>query len=149
MNENKIGREIVDAAVKIHTALGPGLLESVYEVVLAMELEHRGFSVARQVVVPIEYKGVRFDEGFRADLVIENSVIVELKSVEQLSKVHQKQLLTYLKLKDLKLGYLVNFGAALMKDGIKRIVNGMEEDPLCAFASLRETEQNHPSEESA
>jgi len=149
MNENKIGREIVDAAVKIHTALGPGLLESVYEVVLAMELERRGFSVARQVVVPIEYQGVRFDEGFRADLIIENSVIVELKSVEQLSKVHQKQFLTYLKLKNLKLGYLVNFGAALMKDGIKRIVNGMEEDPLCVFASLREAELNLPSEENA
>ena len=138
MSENEIGKALVDAAVKIHTALGPGLLESVYEVVLAKELESRGFSVQRQVPVKIEYEGLKFDEGFRADLIIENKVLVELKSVEQLSSVHHKQLLTYLKLKKLKLGFLLNFGAALMKDGIKRIVNGLENESLGVFAPLRD-----------
>jgi len=142
MNENIIGKEVVDAAVKVHTALGPGLLESVYEVVLAKELERRGFVVVRQVAVPIEYKGMKFDEGFRADIIVEGLVILELKSVEQLSKVHHKQLFTYLKLKELRLGYLLNFGAALMKDGIKRMVNGLPEDNLGVSASLREPEQN-------
>lgn len=126
MNENAIGKEVVDAAVKLHSALGPGLLESVYEVTLARELERRGLAVERQVAVPIEYDGLVFDEGFRADIIVENQVILELKSVEQLSKVHHKQLFTYLKLKQLKLGYLLNFGAALMKDGIKRVVNGLD-----------------------
>jgi GxxExxY protein len=99
----------VDAAVKVHSALGPGLLESVYEAVLAKELERRGLSVARQVAVPIEYEGMKFDEGFRGDIIVEEKVILELKSVEQMSKVHHKQLFTYLKLKGLKLGYLLNF----------------------------------------
>src|SRR5215469_15938861 len=138
MNENVIGKEVVDAAVKVHRELGPGLLETVYEVVLARELERRGLRVERQVPVPIVYGGMRFEEGFRADLIIEGKVIVELKSVEQLSKVHRKQVLTYLKLKGLKLGFLLNFGANLMKDGIERIVHGLPEDKLCVFASLRE-----------
>ncbi len=142
MNENKIGKEVVDAAVKIHTALGPGLLESVYEAVLAKELESRGFTVTRQEAVPIEYAGFKFDEGFRADLIVENKVILELKSVEQLSKIHHKQLLTYLKLKELKLGYLLNFGASLMKDGIKRMVNGLDDSNLGVFGSSREPKQN-------
>jgi GxxExxY protein len=137
MSENEIGKVLVDAAVKIHSALGPGLLESVYEVVLAKELESRGLSVQRQVPVKIEYEGLKFDEGFRADLIIENKVLVELKSVEQLSSVHHKQLLTYLKLKKLKLGYLMNFGAGLMKDGIKRIVNGLDNETLGIFGPLR------------
>jgi len=147
MIENQIGKEVVDAAVKVHSALGPGLLESVYEVVLAKELERRGLSVARQVPVPIEYEYMKFEEGFRADLIVEGTVILELKSVEQLSKVHHKQLFTYLKLKQLKLGYLLNFGAALMKEGIKRIVNGLPEENLGVLASLREPNRSDQHEE--
>jgi len=127
MIENEIAKEIVDAAYKIHTTLGPGLLESVYEVALVYELEQRGLSVARQQPIPIVYESVTFDEGFRADLVVENKVIVELKSVEQIAPVHNKQLLTYLRLTDMHLGLLINFGTALIKDGIKRIVNKLKE----------------------
>ena len=129
MNENQIAKEVVDAAVKIHTKLGPGLLESVYEAVLARELERRGLRVERQVPIPIEYEGLKFDEGFRADIIVEGKVILELKSVEQLAKVHYKQLSTYLKLADKRLGLLLNFGVDLMKEGIKRIANGMEDTP--------------------
>jgi GxxExxY protein len=127
MNENQIAKEVVDAAVKVHSKLGPGLLESVYEVVLARELEARGLKVQRQVPVPIKYEGLKFDEGFRADIIVAGKVILELKSVEQLAKVHHKQLFTYLKLADKRLGLLLNFGADLMKEGIKRIVNGMDD----------------------
>jgi GxxExxY protein len=134
MQENEIGEIVVDAAVIVHSALGPGLLESVYEAVLAKELERRGLSVVRQVAVPIEYEGMKFDEGFRADIIVEGKVILELKSVEQMSKVHHKQLFTYLKLKELKLGYLLNFGSSLMKDGIKRMINGLEDENLGVFA---------------
>jgi GxxExxY protein len=130
MNENRIGKEVVDAAVRVHRELGPGLLETVYEVVLAKELERRGLRVERQVPVPIIYGGLRFEEGFRADIIVEGKVILELKSVEQVSKVHAKQVFTYLKLKGLKLGFLLNFGANLMKDGIDRIVNGLPEQSL-------------------
>jgi GxxExxY protein len=140
MNENGIGKEVVDSAVQVHRELGPGLLESVYEVVLAKELERRGLRVERQVPVPIYYGGVRFEEGFRADIIVEGKVILELKSVEQLSKVHAKQVFTYLKLKGLKLGFLLNFGANLMKDGIERIVNGLPEENLGVLASRRETQ---------
>ncbi|OQC68422.1 MAG: hypothetical protein BWX48_00024 [Verrucomicrobia bacterium ADurb.Bin006] len=139
MNENAIGKTVVDAAVKVHRELGPGLLETVYEAVLAKELESRGLHVERQVSVPIVYGGMRFEEGFRADMIVEGKVILELKSVEQLSKVHAKQLFTYLKLTGLKLGFLLNFGGGLMKDGIERVVNGLPEDDLRVFASLRET----------
>ena len=125
MRENDVGKQIVDAAVKIHQALGPGLLESVYEAVLAMELGDRGLSVKRQVPVSIKHKGLRFDEGFRADIIVEDIIILELKSVEQINKIHQKQLYTYLKLTEARLGFILNFGAALMKDGIKRMVNGL------------------------
>ena len=128
MTENQIAKEVVDAAVKIHTRLGPGLLESVYEIILARELEKRGLRVERQVAIPIDYEGARFDEGFRADIIVEGMVILELKSVEQNAKVHSKQLFTYLKLADKRLGLLLNFGAELMKDGIKRIANSMPED---------------------
>jgi GxxExxY protein len=124
LNENAIGSIIVDSAVQLHRALGPGLLESVYEVVLTRRLEKRGLEVKRQVAVPIEFEGERFDEGFRADLVVEGKVIIELKSVEKASPAHKKQLLTYLKLTGLKLGYLLNFGEALMKNGITRTING-------------------------
>ncbi len=124
MNENEIGKIIVDAAVAVHVELGPGLLESVYEVILAYELEKRGLSVNRQVSIPIEYHGIKFDEGFRADILVENKVIIELKSVESVNKAYKKQVLTYLRLTGYKLGYLLNFGEALMKDGISRIING-------------------------
>ena len=129
MNENQIAKDVVDAAVKVHAKLGPGLLESVYEAVLAREIERRGWHVERQVLIPIEYDGLRFDEGFRADILVEGKVILELKSVEQLAKVHFKQLTTYLKLADKRLGLILNFGADLMKEGIKRIANGIEDTP--------------------
>ena len=124
MNENEIGEIIVDAAVAVHRELGPGLLESVYEVILAYELKKRGLSVNRQVSIPIEYHGIKFDEGFRSDILVENKVIIELKSVESVNKAYKKQVLTYLRLTGHKLGYLLNFGEALMKDGISRIING-------------------------
>jgi len=127
MTENEIGTIVVDAAVKIHMALGPGLLESVYEVVLAHELSKRGLHVERQVPIAIEYDGIRFDEGFRADIIVGKKVVLELKSVEKVSAVHKKQIQTYLRLTDCKLGYLLNFGAALMKQGITRAVNNLEE----------------------
>ena len=124
MNENEIGKIIVNSAVTLHKELGPGLLESVYEVVLAHELEKFGLTVIRQVAIPIEYHGISFSEGFRADIIVENKVIIELKSVENINRAHKKQLLTYLRLTGYKLGYLLNFGEALMRDGIHRIING-------------------------
>ena len=110
MTENEIATQVVDAAYQIHKRLGPGLLESVYEVVLAYELKKRGLKTARQAAVPITYDSLEFEEGFRADVVVEDKVIVELKSVESVSKVHKKQLLTYLRLAVKRLGLLVNFG---------------------------------------
>ncbi len=127
MKENRIAKEIVDASFNIHLSLGPGLLESVYEVVLAHELVKRGLYVERQKAISIQYNGLVFDEGFRADIVVERLVIVELKSVENIAPVHKKQLLTYLRLTNKKLGLLINFGSALIKNGIFRIVNGLEE----------------------
>ncbi len=127
MTENYIGTVVVDAAIALHRNLGPGLLESVYEAALAQDLKIRGFKAERQVPVSFEYNGIVFDEGFRADLVVEGKVILELKSVEKVSPAHKKQVQTYLRLSGLKLGYLLNFGEALMKDGITRCVNGLEE----------------------
>ncbi len=127
MTENEIGRIVVDAAIAVHRALGPGLLESVYEVVLAHELTSRGLAVQRQVPVPIIHGNVRFDEGFRADMFVEDKVILELKSVEKATAAHKKQIQTYLRLTGRKLGYLLNFGEALMKSGITRAVNNLEE----------------------
>jgi GxxExxY protein len=124
MHENEIGSIIVDSAVDLHRNLGPGLLETVYEVTLARALERRGLVVQRQVAVPIEYQGETFSEGFRADLIVGGLVIVELKSIERVTPAHKKQLLTYLRLTGLKLGYLLNFGEALMRDGITRTING-------------------------
>ena len=124
MNENEIGRIVVDCAVRLHMALGPGLLESVYEVLLADQLQKAGLHVKRQAPVAIEFEGLKFDEGFRADMLVEDKVILELKSVESVSKAHKKQVLTYLKLTGMKLGFLLNFGEAVMKDGIYRIING-------------------------
>ena len=125
MSENEIAAVIVAASYKVHTELGPGLLESVYETVLAHELEKHGLIVNRQHVIPLAYDGMHFDEGFRADIVVENKVIVELKSVEKISPVHKKQLLTYLRLSNKKLGLLVNFGDYLIRDGITRVANGL------------------------
>ena len=127
LNENQLSKIILDAAFKVHTRTGPGLLESVYEIMLAHELRKAGLRVERQITVPIHYDELTFDEGFRADLLVEDKVIVELKSVEQLARVHSKQLLTQLRLSNRKLGLLVNFGEIHLKNGIERIVNGMLE----------------------
>ncbi|MBI4468412.1 MAG: GxxExxY protein [Acidobacteria bacterium] len=120
---NEITGEIVDAAFKLHTRLGPGLLESVYEVVLAKQLERRGLTIKRQEPVSFEFDGLSFDEGFKVDLLVEGRVVVELKSVEKLAPVHSKQLLTYLKLLNLQVGLLINFGGPTLKEGLHRIVN--------------------------
>ena len=127
MTENEISKQVVDAAYTIHVALGPGLLESVYETVMCHELRKRGLKVERQVAVPVVYDGLQFEEGFRVDIVVEGKVILELKSVEHVLPVHSKQTLTYIRLMDKRLGFLINFGAARIKDGIWRIVNGLEE----------------------
>jgi len=128
MTENEVAREVVDAAYRVHTTLGPGLLESVYELALAHELATRGLEVERQKPIQVTYQGLIFDEGFRADLVVNEMVIVELKAVEKVAPVHKKQLLTYLRLTNKKLGLLINFGAVLIKDGITRVVDGLPED---------------------
>ena len=126
MTENEVAKLVMDVAFQIHRELGPGLLENVYEVVLARKLADMGLSVELQVPVTIRFQEIVFEEGFRADLIVEQKVIVELKSVERLQPVHSKQLLTYLRLTGLRLGLLVNFGENLMKDGFKRIVNGLD-----------------------
>ena len=128
MTENEIGKQIVDSAVQIHRELGPGLLENVYETILTHELRQRGLGVERQVSIAIEHQGLKFDEGFRADVIVENKVIVELRCVEKLNNAHRKQLLTYLRLSGMRLGYLLNFSQALMKDGITRTVNRLVEE---------------------
>ncbi len=128
VNENEIARRVLDAAFKVHSAVGPGLLESVYEVILAHELRKMNHVVERQRPIRITYDGITFDEGFRADLRVDERLIVELKSVEALNAVHAKQLLTQLRLAGLKLGLLINFGEQHLKSGIKRVVNGLSED---------------------
>jgi iron complex transport system substrate-binding protein len=125
MGLDDITGAIVDAAMKIHQDLGPGLLESVYEAVLARALERRGLRIERQKIIRFEYDGMVFEEGFRTDLLVEGCVIVELKSVEKLAPVHSKQLLTYLRLMNLPVGLLINFGAATLKEGLHRIVNNL------------------------
>jgi GxxExxY protein len=127
MTENEIATQIVDAAFKLHTKIGPGLLESVYEVLLAHELSTRGLKVARQLSVPVIYEGIQFEHGYQLDLLVEDKVIVEIKSIEQVIGIHKKQLLTYLKLADKRLGLLINFNVELIKTGISRVVNGLEE----------------------
>jgi GxxExxY protein len=122
--ENAIARQIVDSAWKVHNSMGPGLLESVYEVALAHELRKRGLNVERQVPIPVVYDNIHFDEGFRADLLVERKVLVELKSVDEIHPVHFKQTLTQLKMADLKLGLLINFGDAYFKSAKERIING-------------------------
>jgi GxxExxY protein len=120
-----ISGAVVDAALRIHQALGPGLLESVYETVLAQQLKRRGFEVQRQRSVSFEFGGMQFDEGFRIDLLVDGRVVVELKSTEKLAPVHSKQLLTYLRLMNLQVGLLINFGASTLKEGLRRVVNGL------------------------
>jgi GxxExxY protein len=135
MTENEIAKQILDAAFVVHTNLGPGLLESVYEVVLAYELRKRGLTAERQKPMPILYDDIRFDEAFRSDVVVNGKVIVELKSVEALLPVHAKQLLTQLRLSGLKLGLLINFGEAHLKNGIKRVINGnLDSENLVKFS---------------
>lgn len=125
MNENELSAVIVDCCYKIHKTIGPGLLESIYEELLFYELRKRKISCARQVCMPVAYEVIRLDIGFRADIIVEGKVIVELKSVESVMPVHKKQLLTYLKLSGKKLGLLVNFNVELIKDGITRVVNDL------------------------
>ena len=117
-----IGRQVVDSAVKVHRFLGPGLLESAYEHCLAHELSVRGLQVVRQVPLPIEYDGLVLDAGYRLDLMVEDNVVVEIKSVESLLRLHEAQLLTYLKLSRRRLGYLLNFNVTPMRQGIRRMV---------------------------
>jgi GxxExxY protein len=125
MTENEIGTIIIKTAIDLHKNLGPGLLENVYEVILTRLLSKKGLSVQRQVAVPIHYEGELFDEGFRIDLFINGKVIIELKSAEKISGAHKKQLLTYMRLTNTKLGYILNFGVETMKEGIIRTVNGL------------------------
>ncbi len=123
MTENQISKEIVDAALKVHKQLGPGLLESAYEECLSFELIQRDLLVERQKALPLVYEEVKLEAGYRVDLLIEKKVIIEIKAVEGLNDVHLAQILTYLKLSDCKLGLLINFNVALIKHGIKRVVN--------------------------
>jgi len=127
VNENDLSKEIIDAAIEVHKALGPGLLESAYEICLERELIIRGLTVKRQVSLPLIYKDIRCDIGHRVDLLVENKVIIEIKSVEALNDVHIAQVLTCLKLSQCKLGLLINFNVKLLKDGLKRLVNNLDE----------------------
>jgi GxxExxY protein len=123
--ENELSAIVVDTSYQIHVELGPGLFESVYEEILCYELTQYGLSILRQHVVPVSWKGITMDHGFRADIIVENKILIEIKSVETLAPVHYKQTLSYIKLIGLKLGLLINFNEALIKNGIKRIVNNL------------------------
>lgn len=125
MHENELSGIIVNLCYRIHTKLGPGLFESVYDEILAYELIKNELEIKRQQAIPVIYDGKKMNLGFRADIIVQNKVIIEIKSVETIAPVHQKQLLTYLKITDLKLGLLVNFNEALIKDGIQRVVNNL------------------------
>jgi GxxExxY protein len=125
VTENEIGDAIIASAMKVHTALGPGLLESAYEMCLQYELEKQGLPVRRQVLIPIRYENLTIDNGYRVDLLVGDRVVVELKSVEAVLPVHRGQLLSYLSLGGFKLGYLLNFHVARMRDGIVRMANGL------------------------
>jgi GxxExxY protein len=127
MTENEVATHIVDVAYKIHSTYGPGLLESVYETIMAHELSKRGLTVTRQQPIPLVHESIRMDVGFRADLIIDGKVVVEIKSIEAIAPVHKKQLLTYLRLADKRLGLLINFNVELIKNGISRVVNGLAE----------------------
>ena len=125
MTENDIATAVLDAAFKIHRILGPGLLESVYQATLDFELQKRGLRVVQQVGLPVYYEEIKLELGFRVDLIVADKVIIEIKSVEALAPVHRKQLLTYLRLMNLRLGLLLNFNVELMKNRIQRVVNGL------------------------
>jgi len=125
VTENEIGEAVLGAAMKVHSAVGPGLLESVYETCLTHELRIQGFNVQRQVALPVEYDGQRIDAGFRLDILVAEKVVVEVKAVERTAPIHTAQILTYLKLGGFKLGYLLNFNVVHMRDGIKRLVNDL------------------------
>jgi len=127
MNENEIAKIVVDAAFKVHSKLGPSLLESAYQAILCYELMQRGLSIEAETPMPLNYDGITLDIGYRADIIVEHRVIIELKSVEKISDIHKKQVLTYLRVSNLHLGLLINFGAPLIKDGITRVVNGLKE----------------------
>jgi GxxExxY protein len=127
MTENEISKIIVDCAFKVHTKLGPGLFEAVYEAAMAHELMKQDLRVERQVLIPITYDGVVLGDAFRADMIVEDMVIIELKSIEQVQPVHSKQLLTYLRLTNKRLGLLINFNVNMIRSGIQRIVNGLPE----------------------
>jgi GxxExxY protein len=128
MTYNELSGLILDVAIDVHRRLGPGLLESVYETILAHELIKRGLSVRREDPIPLVWDNLRFDIGFRADLIVNDLILIELKSVEQLAAVHKKQVLTYLRVTGLKLGLLINFGEETLKDGLRRIINGKLEE---------------------
>jgi len=125
MTENEIAKEIVDVAFKVHSTYGPGLLESVYESIMAYELNKRGLAVARQQAIPLVHESIRMAVGFRADLIVGHKVVVEIKSIDAIAPVHRKQLLTYLRLADKRLGLLVNFNVDLIKNWIYKVVNGL------------------------
>ena len=125
MTENSIATLVVDAAFKIHKSLGPGLLESVYQATLSYELEKRGLNVRQQVGLPVYYEALKLEIGYRVDLIVADKVIIEIKSVEALALVHRMQLLTYLRLAELRLGLLINFNVERIRDGIHRVVNGL------------------------
>src|SRR5947209_6961325 len=139
MTENAIAKQIVDAAFRIHTTLGAGLLESVYHAVLAYEFAQRGLRTVSQQPIPVVYGTIRIDIGFRADLIVEDRVVVEIKSVEVVAPVHKKQLLTNLRLAEKRLGLLINFNAVLIKDGISRIVNGLQEESHASRKDAKKT----------
>jgi GxxExxY protein len=127
MTENEIATIVVDSSLQVHRTLGPGLLESVYQAALSYELKKRGLIVVQQLGLPVRYEGVKLDLGFRVDLIVGEKVVIEIKSVDALAPVHKKQLETYLRLMDLRLGLLINFNVVLIKDGIQRVVNRLAE----------------------
>jgi GxxExxY protein len=127
MLENEITKIVIDCAYKIHSTLGPGLLESAYQAILVHELRKRNIEFESEIPMPIHYENINLDVGFRADLIVENKVIIELKSVEKVAEVHKKQLLTYLRISGLHVGLLINFGAPLIREGIIRVVNGFKD----------------------
>lgn len=127
MVENEISKIILDTCIKIHIQLGPGLFESVYEEILSYELVQLGFSITRQQPIPVVWRDVKMDLGFRADIIVENKVLIEIKSIEAIAPVHKKQVLTYLRLTEVKLGLLINFNEELLKNGFTRVVNNLGE----------------------
>jgi GxxExxY protein len=142
LRENEITGLIIEVAMDVHRRLGPGLLESVYSAVLAYELRKRGLRVDVEAPIPVEWESVRLDVGFRADLIVERTVVVELKSIEAVAPVHKKILLTYLRLTDKRVGLLINFGMELLKEGIHRVVNNYEEEAHAEAQRAQRGERN-------